>query len=300
MMINKLLVFIFLLFSACFSQLLRAQKVEVSVNRNNILIGEQIEYGLKVQVPSNGYKVHFAIPDSIPHFDIIKRGEIVTLPGEPPALEQVITFTSFDSGSWVFPAIPVLVTDGRRKMNLASSTVLVQVGYSPEDTTGIYDIRPVRKVSVADNFWYYIAAAILIALLLAWLVYRYIRKRRNRPKPVFDAALSPAEEALAEFDKLEKDPPPAKELHSRAALIFKKFISRKWQVDVLNQTSGELLLQLNSKYADATIAGKVADPLRLGDAVKYAKYNPGSQAHLNAIQQWKEAVLSIDKSHFKI
>ena len=112
-------------FLPCVTQ---AQKVEISVNKNNILIGEQIEYGLKVVVTSERLRVHFVIPDSIPHFDIIKRGEITTLPGDPLSFEQVITFTSFDSGSWVFPSIPVLVTNGAQKMNLASSTVLVQVG----------------------------------------------------------------------------------------------------------------------------------------------------------------------------
>lgn len=298
---RKQIVFIFcLVFSAGSIQTGFAQKVEVSVNRNNIVIGEQIQYGLKVQVPSAGHKVHFVIPDSIPHFDIIKKGDITTLPGNPPSLEQVITFTSFDSGSWVFPSIPVLITDGQRRIDLASSTVLVQVGYSPEDTTGIYDIRSVRKVQIDDSFWYYIALAALIALLLAWLLYRHFKKRRNRPRPVFDTVLSPLQEALSEYEKVEKDTLPDKEFHTRAAAIFKKFISRKWQTDVLNTTSGELLLQLNSKYSDASLSGRVAAPLRLSDAVKYAKFKPGDVANSNALREWKELVKMIDQSTFKI
>lgn len=300
-MINRSLIFLWCsLASALLPFCGMAQKVEISVNRNNIVIGEQIEYGLKVQVPSPGYKVHFVIPDSVPHFDIISKGEISTLPGSPPSLEQVITFTSFDSGSWVFPSIPVLVTDGRRKLNLASSTVLVQVGYSPEDTTGIYDIRAVRKVSVVDNFWYYVAAGLLLLIFLAWLIYRYLKKRRNRPKPVFSSLLSPLEEAMAELNKLESESPPLKELHTRAGEAFKKFISRKWQSDVSNKTSGELLMQLSTRYDDAKITGMVADPLRLGDAVKYAKFRPSDQENLLAIRSWKEVVNTIDQLRIKI
>lgn len=300
MMINRLLFSFWLSLAAGLLQKTFAQQVEVSVNRNNIRIGEHIQYGLKVQVPSTGYKVHFTIPDSIPHFDIINKGDIKTLPGSPPALEQVITFTSFDSGSWVFPSIPVLVTDGKRRVDLASATVLVDVGYSPEDTTGIYDIRPVRKAAYADYFWYYVAAAILLLLLFGWLLYRYFKKRRNRPRPVLDAVLSPLEEAIFAFEKLESEPLHIKELHSRASTIFKRFISRKWQTDVTNLTSGELLLQLSSKYSDADLAAKVASPLRLGDAVKYAKFDPGHDESMNAIRQWKEVIKTIDKSHYKI
>ncbi len=300
-MMSKQIAFIFFVaLTVRFVQTGYAQKVEVSVNRNNIVIGEQIQYGLKVQVPSPGYKVHFAIPDSVPHFDIVNKGDIRTLPGTPPALEQVITFTSFDSGSWVFPSIPVLITDGNKRMNLASSTVLVQVGYSPEDTTGIYDIRPVRKVSVDDFFWYYVIGAVLLALLMAWLVYRYIKRRRNRPRPVFDAALSPLEEALTELEKLQKDSITFKELHSRASMIFRKYLSRKWQEDVLSKTSGELLIELGSKYPDPDLAGRVAEPLRLSDAVKYAKFSPGDSANHQAINQWMEVVRSIDQKSFKI
>ncbi len=90
------------------------QTVEVSLNRNSILIGEQISFGLKVKLPSVGYKANFSIPDSVVHFDIIRKDPLKAVKNES-ALEQIITFTSFDSGKWYFPSLPVLITDGKRK-----------------------------------------------------------------------------------------------------------------------------------------------------------------------------------------
>jgi len=45
---------------------LQAQAVKTSVNTNNILIGEQIQYEITIQLASAAYKVDIGIPDSVP------------------------------------------------------------------------------------------------------------------------------------------------------------------------------------------------------------------------------------------
>lgn len=93
-----------------------------------------------------------------------------------------ILLTSFDSGQWSIPSFPISI----RKINTASSytlntdPILINVGYSPEDSTGeLRDIKPIIAVKLMDNSWWYIAAAVLIGLLLAWFVYRYLKKGKS-------------------------------------------------------------------------------------------------------------------------
>ncbi|MEO6583214.1 MAG: hypothetical protein ABIO05_02755, partial [Ferruginibacter sp.] len=209
--------------------LLQAQRVIVSVNRNEILIGQQINYGLKITLPGTGLKANFTIPDSIQHFDIIRKGALTKVKNES-ALEQVIVFTSFDSGQWYFPAIPVLVTDGRGKATLYSDSFLVKVGYSPADSSGqLRDIKPVMDVHIPDYTLYYILAGLLLLALLAWLFYRWYKKRKNRPVPVLNSNLTPYNEAMQALDKLSNsnylNTHNEKIYHTELADIFKRYLS---------------------------------------------------------------------------
>lgn len=272
-----------------------AQRVEVSVNRNNIYIGEQVDYGLKVIAPGAGYKVHFLLPDSVPHFEILKKGPVAELKSDPPALEQVITFTSFDSGSWVFPAVPVLLSKGDHQLNLQSSSVLIQVGYSPQDTTGIYDIRGMHTVPLPDYFWYYVALGILIALLLGWLLYRYYKRRTSKAKPLYDAEETPLAEAIAALNALLQQMPASKELHTTTAETGKRFLSRKWQKDVMHMTTGELLLEFSKRNGKQETITELASLFRLADAVKFARFVPPREEDKESIRQWTVLVNKMDQ-----
>ena len=51
-----------------------AQTVEIKTDKNQILIGERIQYDLLVNLPSlEGYSINADLPDSIPHFEIIEK-----------------------------------------------------------------------------------------------------------------------------------------------------------------------------------------------------------------------------------
>ena len=90
------LIFIFFILGFHFNGY--SQQVTVSLNRNNILIGEQINLAIKIPVSNSTNQVNFYIPDSIPHFDIISKGNPESVPGDPSTIQKIIVFTSFDSG----------------------------------------------------------------------------------------------------------------------------------------------------------------------------------------------------------
>ncbi len=291
---RKKLYYIFLVI--CFIGLLPenclAQTVEVSLNRNSILIGEQISFGLKVKLPSSGLKANFSIPDSITHFDIIRKEEVKAVKGES-ALEQVITFTSFDSGDWYFPSIPVLITDGARKATLYSDSVLIKVGYAPADSSGqLRDIKQVMDVHIPDYTIYYIIGAIVLLIIIGYLLYRYFKNRKKRPVPLFKSSLSSFEEAMTALNELEKgnflDKHREKEYHTQLADIFKRYYSRNTQKNLLNKTTGDILIELKENHIEIEQIAGIAEGLRYTDAVKFAKFIPlhsESNAALYLIRQ---------------
>ncbi len=296
---QRSIVYIFFLAVTFFSNLsARGQSVEVSINRNGILIGEQISFGLKIKLPSLQYKANFSIPDSITHFDIIRKGEIKGVKGEN-ALEQILVFTSFDSGSWYFPAIPVIVSNGTGRATLYSDSFLVKVGYSPADSTNqLRDIKKVMDVHIPDYTIYFILAGILLALLLGYLIYRYIKKRKNRPKPLFISDKSAYEEAMNSLQQLEQgnllNPPGVKEFHTRLADTFKRYYSRTNQRDLLNKTTGDLLVGLKNDGSGAETISMIAKGLRYTDAVKFAKFLPLPGESMEALNAIREGIKHIE------
>ena len=62
--------------------------------------------------------------------------------------------------------------------------------------------------------------------------------------------------------------------HSKIGLIFKKYLSRRYQPAYLNKTTDEILLLLKSENHNHELLSKLSASLRCGDAVKFAKYLP--------------------------
>jgi hypothetical protein len=200
--------------TVCFSfcvQIGFSQALQTITDKKDILIGEQIKLTIKLPLPLNsvGLNKWLVIPDSIPHFDIVETGkpDTTNFKDDSRAIEQTITITSFDSGRWVFPALPVefLGAAGQSPQILRTDSFFVNVSYSPADSTNqLRDIKPIIKVSVTDLFWYYIIGGVVLLLLIIYLVYRYFKKNRKL-KPAGNASgLSPFDEAMEELKKLSQ------------------------------------------------------------------------------------------------
>lgn len=294
-------IFFIALFSFTISQ---AQALKTYIDKNNILIGEHIHVEIKLSLASSSYRVDFGIPDSIPHFDIIEQNKYDTLDENGVySLRQTITFTSFDSGIWKFPAFPITISSPNKAVQKSfSDSVLIQVGYSPADSTGeLRDIKPVMEVFVVDRSWIYIAAGILLLLLLAFVLYRYFKNRVKKIPLVFKSSLGPFEEAMKALKELVQPSTPAdtKIYHTSLGNIFKKYYSRKTNINLMTSTTGDILLLLNRQGKSAQIVSVAAEALRSGDAVKFAKYLPSATECNQNLQQIKTTIEHVEnKSSF--
>jgi hypothetical protein len=259
--------------------------VQTFTDKNNILIGEYIEYKVKAIFPSGIYKANwFAMPDSIAHFELVSRGKIdTTTENSNTVLQQTITLTSFDSGKWNTPAFVIGFNTLKDKtaLKILTDSIAVNVGYAPADSTNqLRDIKPIIEVTVKDYLWYYIGAGIILLLLILLLLRRYLKNRKKTPAFQSMGKLSPYDEAMQELEKLKKldlqDAGELKQFHSKLASIFKWYISRKQRVSILNKTTGDVLVQLTNNNLSKDIISEAATALRCGDAVKFAKYMPGT------------------------
>ena len=296
---------LFIIFSTA-SFVLHAQSPGLAtlVNKQNILIGEPLHYNVQARLPLNAYKVTWPnIPDSIAHFEVIERHKIDSAESNGMLyLKQSITLTSFDSGVRTIPPFVVSFNPlrGGPDFNLLTDSIRINVSFSPMDSIKpFHDIKTIIGVKDEWPLWMWIAAALSL-LLLIFLIYHLFKSlRKKKPKALFTSKLSPLEEAIQSLSELQKQQllskGEVKEFHSGLSEIFKRYISRKTDSNLLTLTSGEVLIRLNEMQISKEIVGLAANNLRMADAVKFAKYIPGKMESEEAFGNTKKAIQQIDQ-----
>jgi hypothetical protein len=284
----------------CFSQ-----TIQTITDKRDILIGEQVQLKIKAIFPPGGYFLNkwITIPDSIPHFDIVDAGKVdtITYKDNSKAFEQTIILTSFDSGRWVFPSLPVEFSNatGQPARNLQTDSFAVNISYSPPDSTNqLRDIKPIIPVSVIDHTWYYIIGGIVLLLLVVVLLYRYFKKNRKLKPQGPVSRLSPYEEAMQELDSLAnvnlQNVEEVKRYHTKLADIFKNYLGRKQNRNLLNKTTGDLLIRMTENNMPQENISILATALRCNDAVKFAKYIPLAAESEDSLKKIKETINLIE------
>lgn len=256
--------------------------IQSSVNKKEILIGEQFTLTIKADFPKNIYNFQWPIlSDSMAHFEVTNsRIDSLYTNQNLSSIVNTITFTSFDSGKWVLPSFLVKIDPSQHDtaFNFYTDSVPIIVSFSTSDTTKqIRDIKPIKEAESIGSIWYWIGAVIVLILLIALFVWWRKRKRKTPHSPS-QSELTAYEEAIQELKNLEEYNLSIREevkiFHSKIAVIFKKYLSRRYQPAYLNKTTDEILLLLKVENYNHELLSKVSASLRCGDAVKFAKYLP--------------------------
>jgi hypothetical protein len=277
-----------------------AQAISTTVDKRDILIGEQITYNLHIDLPSADYKIDINIPDSITHFDIIEKnvGALNNTNGKY-SWQQKIVFTSFDSGSFAFPSFPFRINHlNTVSQNLNTDSIKINVGYMPIDKEGNpRDIKPILEVEYFNWLWVIIGAAIFLFLVFLFFLIRYIRKNKKQlPALQNQHAFKEAMQALEQLHKAnEAGTIPVKEYHSKLAEVLKIYYSKASKQNVLNKTTEEILTKLKSHQLSAETAMHTSEALQTGDAAKFAKYHPSFSENELALNYLRNTIEEIEK-----
>ena len=256
--------------------------IQSSVDKREILIGEQFSLTIKAGFSPTDYKLQWPLlPDSMAHFEVLSRlVDSLYSNQQLSGFIQTITFTSFDSGKWVLPSF--LLTIDRvghdSTFHLFTDSVPVTVSFSASDTTQqLRDIKAIREVETINPIWYWVVGGVVLAAVIALLIWWWKRKRKIKADP-FQSNLSAYDEAIKELKKLAGYNLAIREevkmFHSQLAAIFKQYLSRIYQKPYLSKTTREILLLLKEQQVEDQLLNKVLISLHYGDAVKFAKYFP--------------------------
>lgn len=280
---NKLLIYIAILLS-CGAGNLAAQTVSATLDRNKILLGEQISLQLKVE-DAAGLTQWFSIPDSINHLEVVERGKLDTISiAGTYILQQSIRITSFDSGQWQFPALQINTARGE----LITQPQMVEVlPVDVSDMADYHDIKEIVEVPANNNTAITIIIA-LMTLLAAVAVWWLARKKQGVkvPAAVVKHQLSSLAWALQELLALQNDAEAQSSprlLYQRLTTICRQFFALEIQGGVQHKTLSEWMIDLQSLPVEQGIKVSFFQMLRLAEVVKFAKYIPTPAEQAQAI-----------------
>jgi hypothetical protein len=278
--------------------------IKTSVDKNNILIGEQFHYKVETSMPDNTYRLSwFIIPDSVGHFQVVRQNKIdSSFANGNLNFSQDITITSFDSGRQVIPSfiLNVEALQGDSSFNLLTDSISINVSFSPMDSvTTFHDIKTIIEVKKEWPWWWWALLFVAVLLLVLWIKFllKFFRKKQVSPD-LFNSKLAPYEEAIQSLAELQKQQllqkNEVKQYHTRLNEIFKRYLSRKTKTYKMNLTSDEILMELDEYGAAKEQLFAFANCLRMSSAVKFAKYIPPQNESEKCLEQTKEMITEIN------
>jgi hypothetical protein len=273
-------------------------KVDARLDTATMLIGDQTGMHLSFTAPA-GTSVEWPfLPDTLMQsIQVIKRGKIDTTWSADKkllTLSQNFVLTSFDTGYYTIPQIPVYfkVPPDTNTQREASTMLFLRVSTLPVDTTkAIKPIKGPMKVPITFREllpWLLLAlAVILLALAAIW----YIRRRRKN-KPILDirlkVPLKPHEIALKELNELRTkklyQSGYIKQYHTEITDILRKYIEDRFLIPAMESTSDEIITDLGrTGLVETADVGTLRSVLVLADLVKFAKAVPAPEENESSL-----------------
>ncbi|MFV0237753.1 MAG: hypothetical protein ACK5HU_04365 [Flavobacteriales bacterium] len=220
--------------------------------------------------------------------DVIQKNlEIVDLKRDTfsEKIQLNIQLIAFDSGVYKIPSY--LFKKGKQEIrslakDLHISRVKVNTLQKP-----IYDIKPIKEVSLTTNDYFnkyrWILIGFLIALLfiiISFLIYFFIKNKpfSKKEKP----QIPPGEEALLALSKLREGEVWKKDIktyYSKLTDVLRHYFERKLHFDAPESTSDEILSELEPQLEKIEYE-KLRNLLYEADLVKFAKSIPEESKHI--------------------
>lgn len=277
-----------LFFAASLS--LHAQlQVSTSLDTNRMRIGEQAVLRITSPFDKNFIYTWFSIPDTFNHIEVISRDTIDTLNvNNAWVLQQDIILTSFDSGAWAIPPIPMQYKKPQdtTTYTVYSSPLLLYVNTVPVDTTkAAYDIKGVIEVpwSIMDYIWWIVGGFAILGIVGAAIY--FLRKSQIEKSGVQIVKVKrPAHEVAMEALHTLKEEKlwqqgQVKEYHTRLTDIIRLFIENRFGVPALELTTDEILQYSVIHTQPKDLYDGLKNMLTLADLVKFAKASPVANEH---------------------
>ncbi len=280
-------------FHSCF-----AQKTEIKLDTNNILLGDQIHLIISITLPENAHVDFPVLADTLTKdIEIVHIGKIDTASITSDKMfkySQDITITAFDSGYFVIPPLRFIYTFSSDTAKMYAETEAMLLEVKKVQINEQEDIKDLKDIFGAPLTFKEILPYLLIGILVLVLVYLGIwlwKKYRKKEKLFFikKPQLPPHIEALQALEALKNKKlwknNFVKEYYSELTDIIRLYLERAFNINALEMTTEEIKTAILQKQFDEYLKIDLRHVLEISDLVKFAKYLPISTDHENCFNK---------------
>jgi len=297
---------VFLLLTFPFSLgALNAQSVSASLDRDKILLGEQVT--LRFALSNINENLSFVsgwpqLNDTINHTEILKRNNLDTINvNGANTYQQSFIVTSFDSGRWQLGPFNFIIQDKASGKQIKISTSPLYLTVLPVNVSGLKDYHPLKEIIDVQTSFNWLPVIIGIAVVIvAIIVFVIIKKRKKKiavePKIILKG--TPLERAIEKLQVLEKESLTStvtiKKFHSEIDLIARQYFEEMMQVKALQLTTTELFKRMHVYMQDVKLRTRLQQVFETNASVKFAKYMPSIDESKNALKEIISSLQQID------
>lgn len=275
-------------------------EVGARLDSTRILIGDQVKMHIQLTAPGN-VRVQppdLTVLDSLKGIEVLDTTAWDTLQrGANYVLEQQLTLTSFDSGVYVLPRIPVSYLQNGKFDIAETNTLRLEVTTIPitSDTVQLAPIKPIMKEprTLEDLIPY--LTPLLILLIIGSIIYLIVN-RKKKPKVIIPPKpLLPHELALQKLVALQQQElwqkGEVKQYQTELTFIIREYLESRFHIPALESTTDEIVQNLRKTDIEERWRDRLQELFVNADLVKFAKAQPPMTIHE---QGMKEAVAFVE------
>ncbi len=262
-------------------------RLQIALDTNQILIGDQIHFKISAPVPKNSELILPDYKDSIvSKLEIISK-TIDTTENQDGSWQITHDYliTSFDTGYIFIPPVEVTISDNGYNSSYTSDSLGMYVATPIVDLEkGIFDIKPVAnlpfKLSEWEAIYYLIGISIFFIILTILVVLFFVRKRKKLPlfgqkKEVIPADILALRQLAAIKEQKLWQKEEVKAYYTGITDALRHYLDARYGMQTMESTSGEILSEIKERKEINIEDQKLLQEVLLrADMVKFAKATP--------------------------
>ncbi len=283
----KYLILLSLLCCVCIAQ----SQATLTVNHARIRIGDQLKATIELQSSMGGSWTNKKDiwPDSTKGFEVVSGPD--TTAANTGGLVATWSLSFFDTGYVYIPKLPVILSHQGKVDTFYTEDIPIQVQPVEPDSSGLAGIKEIYVHPFSLAFYKkYIPHILGLALLVTGLIYWWKKRKRKMVEPeIIAVPITPHDWAYEELQKLAAlqlwQKGEIKEHYSLLTGILRGYLEKRFDIQALEQTSDEIITQLQSLQLSPRTLQDTESLLSIADLIKFAKADPGIDLHAEAIER---------------
>ncbi len=273
-------------------------RAQALLDSTSMRVGDQVRLKVEVILP-NGVALQKIGVDTLGTVSGLERLKTSALVSEASATTttytQAILLTTFDTGYFRIPPIPVEVASDNERTQIFTNDVALRVRSILTDSTQLQPIKGIFQEPLRiRDFWPLGVGLVLLAG--GYLLYRYLRRPKAiRQQEVVQEVRRPAHAiALEKLRALEAasylSQGAFKTYQTELTYILREYLFLRFGYNALEATSEEIEVELTAWEIAAEWKTTLTQILKRADLVKFAKGSLPLEAHAGALERVREFV----------